>query len=557
LIGFIFPPEQVHLSTLEIVGLSVFLGTVGAWVFQRLRIPQVVAYIVIGVVIGRSGMGLIGADTIKGLEPFNLFALGIIGFLIGGELRQDVLRKHGKKFLVILLAEGMGAFVAVGLLVGAVCWLTTGNLPLAVALGLVLGAISSATAPAATVNVLWEFKTRGPLSRAVFAMVALDDGLALVLYSIAAAVATGLTGQGEGGLVVELAQVARELLGGAALGVGAGLVLNLALRHTGDREMWLTFVIGTLALVIGVGHELGVDTILSAMALGATIANWAPQRSKQAFSLVEAFAPPIFVLFFVSVGAQMNLRGMAGWMWALAGVYVIGRTAGKMVGATLGARLSGAADTVRKYLGLCLFSQAGVAVGLSVAASHRFAGETGTAIIMIIGLTTFLVQIIGPPCVRLAVKKAGEIGMNVTEEDLLASYSARDVIARHAPSFSPDTPLEELLRAMAETNHSAYGVVDDQGKLTGVISIQELRRAFMSKDLAKFLVAEDMMEPHTESVSEGTPLAEAIARMRELGVESLPVTSRTDGTLLGILDKQTIDRAVARELKRREELAAD
>jgi len=557
LIVAISSPGMTHLPMLVIIGLAVFLGTVGARVFQMLRIPQVVAYILIGVVIGRTGLKLIGADIVNSLEPLNFFALGIIGFLIGGELRRETFRKHGRRFIGILLAEGLGAFFGVGSLVGVVSWLVTGNLELSLALAVVLGAISSATAPAGTVNVLWEYKTRGPLTRTVFAIVALDDALALMLYSTAAVVATRLTGQGHGGVVWALEMAGRELVGGAALGLGAALVLVLVLRYTREREMWLTFIIGTLALVIGIGRALGVNTILSAMVLGATIANMVPQRSRQAFSVVESFAPPIFVLFFVLVGAQMNIRGMAAWMWALAGVYVLGRTAGKMIGAYLGARWTSAAETVQKNLGLCLFSQAGVAVGLSISASHRFPGGMGAAIILIVGMTTFLVQIFGPPCVRLAVKKAGEVGMNATEEDLLASYRVGDMITEPEPRFRPDAPLDDLLKTMAETDRDAFGVVDEEDRLIGVISIQELRRAFMSADLAKFLVAEDMMQPHPETAPEDMPLAEAVVRMRELGLDSLPVTSRDGGKLMGVLGKQTIDRAVAREMRRREQLAAD
>jgi CBS domain-containing protein len=253
----------------------------------------------------------------------------------------------------------------------------------------------------------------------------------------------------------------------------------------------------------------------------------------------------------------MNVHGMTGWMWALAVVYVIGRTGGKMLGATFGARLSKAEPAIRKYLGLCLFSQAGVAVGLSILASHRFPGDIGNAIIMIVGITTFLVQVIGPPCVRQAARRSGEAGMNVTEEDLMASYRVGDIVSEAAPRFTPDTPVEVLLQTMAETNESAYGVVDKEGTLMGVISIEELRRTFMSRDLARFLVAEDMMQPYAETVTEDTPVGEAVRRMRELGVDSLSVTSREDGKLIGVLGKQAIDRAVAQELKRREQLSGD
>ena len=168
------------LPILLVIGFAIFVGSIGARVFQRLHVPQVVGYIVIGVLAGRSGLRLIDDRTIQALLPFNAFALGLMGFMIGGELRGEVFRKYGRQFFKILLAERMWAFVTVGLLVGTTAALVTGDVITSVALGLMFGALSSATAPAATVNVLWEYKTRGVLTTAVFAVVALDDALAKI-----------------------------------------------------------------------------------------------------------------------------------------------------------------------------------------------------------------------------------------------------------------------------------------------------------------------------------------------------------------------------------------
>jgi Kef-type K+ transport system membrane component KefB/CBS domain-containing protein len=544
------------LSALAVIGLAVLLGTVGGRIFEKLKIPQVVGNIVIGLILSESVLGLISRETIRDLEPFNYFALSVIGFLIGGELHRDVFKKHGRRFLIILLSEGMGAFLAVGLLVGWVTWMITGQISLAIALGSVLGAISSATAPAATVNVLWEYKTGGPLTTTVFAIVAMDDALALILFSIAAGVATMLTGQGTGGIAASLGRVGWELLGGAAFGVATGFLLNLGLKRAQDRDSSLAFTIGALAFVTGLGRMLEIDTILASMALGFTIVNLAPRRSDRSFKTVEEFAPPIFVLFFVSVGAQINFGGMAGWMWVLALVYVTARTIGKLAGANIGARLGKVAPSVRKYLGLCLFSQAGVAVGLSISASHRFSGDLGTAVIMIIALTTFIVQIIGPPSVKMAVKKAGEVGMKLTEDDLISSYRVADMVKRTRDRFLPDTSLDKILDEIAGADDIAYPIVDEDGTLMGVVSFAELRRSFMSRDLRRFLVAYDMMVPPAATVSEDTPLADALALMKKLDVEFLPVVTGDDsGKLVGMLEQREINRAISKEIMRRYRVA--
>ena len=508
--------------------------------------------------LGQSVLGLIGRETIQSLEPFNFFALSVIGFLIGGELHRDVFRKHGLRFITILLSEGLAAFIIVGILVSWASWMITGNLAAAIALGSVLGAISSATAPAATVNVLWETKAGGPLTTTVFAIVAMDDALALILFSITAGIATMLTGRGTEGIAGSLGHVGWELIGGAALGISVGFILNLVLRRAKDRDSSLAFIIGALALITGIGRMMKVDTILAAMVLGFTIVNLAPRRSDKAFKIVEEFAPPIFVLFFVAVGAQLNIGGMAGWMWIIAFVYVAGRVAGKYIGANIGAKLGRAAPSVRKYLGLCLFSQAGVAVGLSISASHRFSDDMGPAIIMIIALTTFIAQIFGPPSVKYAVKKAGEAGMRITESDLVESYSVADMVNRDTKTFLPDTPLGTVLTEIAESSESAYPVVDRTGRLLGIVSLNELRRSFMSLELNEFLVVYDMMEQPVASVTEETPLSEAVSLMKKLDTGFLPVIrAGSKDELVGMIEQKEVQRAISHEILRRRRVAEE
>ncbi len=548
------------MPMLLVIGLAVFLGTVGAKIFRWLHIPQVVGYIAIGVAVGRTGLNIIDESLLESLDPFNFFALGVIGFMIGGELRGDVFRKYGRQFLCILVGEGIGAFVVVGLLVGGGVYLLRGDLNTAVALGLLFGAISAATAPAATVNVLWEYKTRGPLTRTVFAIVAMDDALALVLYSVAASVAANLVGHGSGGFLTTIGRAGYELVGGAGLGVVAGLGLNLVLRRARDHDGVLAFIIGAVALVVGVGVLIKVDTILASMALGMVLVNLAPRRSDRAFKIVERFAPPLYVLFFVIVGAHLHLQGMPGWMWVLAVPYVVGRTAGKIVGSNLGGRLGKAGQPVCKYLGLCLFCQGGVAVRLPIMASKRFPGDMsdiGVAIITLIAVTTLVVEILGPPCVKYAVKAAGEVGLNVTEEDLMQSYTVGEMTDRSAPTFAESTSLAEIMRTIVETDATAYPVTDTDGGLTGVITFQELKRSFGAEGLTLWLVAYDVMQPVPDRVTEDTPLVEAMTRMREQDLEYLPVVvSGDDGErLVGMLEQRAVNRKVGQEILRRRQQA--
>ncbi len=556
-----FAAERVtHLPILLVIGFAIFAGTVGARLFQRLHIPRVVGYITIGLLAGQSGLRWIDADTIKILEPFNSFALGVIGFMVGGELHRDVFRKYGRQFFAILLAEGLGAFILVSLLVGAVTWLITGNLVASLALGIVFGAISSATAPAATVNVLWEYRTRGPLTTSVYTIVALDDGLALILYSTMAGIAGKLLGQDDGSLLGTLGHAAYELIGAAVLGVGTGLVLNFLLRRARQSDSSLALAIGAVALLMGAARVAGVDIILAAMALGVTLTNLAPRQSNEAFKIVSGFAPPIYVLFFVIAGAHINVAQMPAWMWGLAGAYLIGRTAGKIAGVHLGARLTGAAMVLRKYLGLCLFCQGGVAVGLAWQASGRFPEfqgiHIGSAIMLIIAVTTFVVETLGPSAVKYAVKKAGEVGLNVTEDDLIASYSAGDVMNRRAPRFHKDDTLGHILTTIAESDANCFPVVDADGKPIGVITLDELKKSLSARGMDDWLVAADLMQPADEIVTANTPLGDALARMRGQQLDFLLVVCDEEPSpLAGMLELRAVDRTLSQEILRRRKLA--
>ncbi|NQU38965.1 MAG: cation:proton antiporter [Lentisphaerae bacterium] len=551
-----------HLPILLIIGSAILAGSLGGRLFQMLRIPQVVGYIAIGVLVGKSGLHLLGDREIEGLLPFNFFALGIIGFLIGGELHRNVFKRHGRQLVRILLGESLVSFVVVGCLVSVASYLFTGNGPLSISFGLILGAISSATAPAATVDVLWEYKTRGMLTTTVLAIVALDDALALLLYSVAASITTVLTGEGETSFLSGLVHTAYELGGAVVLGVLAGLLLNQLIRKTHDKGKTLTSIIGILALVIGLSRLLETDLILAAMTFGMTLINLAPHRSRDTFGIIEKFSPPIYTLFFVFVGARLSISGMSGWMWTIAAVYVVGRTMGKLLGANLGARWAGATESVRKYLGLCLFSQAGVAIGLSILASMRFGDQSiggvslGNAIIMIVTATTFLVQVIGPPSVKYAVTKAGERGLNVTEEDLLESYTVSDVMDLKAPAFPAQARVSEVFRSIPDCDSMSFCVLDDAKAVIGIVTMDELKQCLADPSMAGWVVVFDLMRPAPDKLLPGDRLPDAMRHMQETGLSCLPVVTDDEAAAyVGMIEMQAVTRKVTQEVLRRRGIA--
>jgi len=394
------------MNILLLLGIIVVAGLLFGRLFEKFGIPQVVGYIVAGVLLGESVSHLISAKTLDNLAPLTQLALAFIGFMVGGELKQSVFKKYGKQFFIILFSEGLLAMLVVTTLV--IIW--TGN----VALGILLGALCSATAPAATVDVLWEYHSRGPLTTTILAIVALDDGLALILYGFAFSFANVLMVGGKLNFNIMVLQPLAEIFGSLLLGGLIGLLLDRAVRLVKIVDDKLVLSIGAVLLASGGAVYFDLSLILTNMAVGVVLTNLHPDRNERNFEIVKAFVPPIYIIFFIFVGARLQL-GLLPSMGVLGVLYVVGRSGGKWLGAYLGARFSAAPAAVQKYLGFALFSQAGVAIGLALDIYQHFqtfggAGAAlGHAVINIIAATTLLVQIIGPPSVKFAISRAGEI----------------------------------------------------------------------------------------------------------------------------------------------------
>jgi Kef-type K+ transport system membrane component KefB/CBS domain-containing protein len=546
-------------GVLFVLGLAVFGGILGAWLFQRLRIPQVVGYIAIGLLIGESGLRIVTVADVATMHSLSLFALGIIGFLVGGELQAESFRKYGRQFTAIFLGEGLAAFALVGVSVGLLVHAIAHNVEAALAAGIVFGAIASATDPASTIDVLWEYRSRGVLTTALIAIVALDDALAMTLYGLGTSLAQILT-HGASSLSHAAIGIVVELAGAVALGLVAGVLLNFILRRSHQRERSLAIAIGGILLVIGFAAASNMDVILATMTLGVTLVNLAPRRSKELFDIVRSFSTPIYVLFFVLVGARLGIASMPVWIWALSAVYVLARSVGKMAGAYYGARISGAAETVRKYSGLGLFAQGGVAVGLSIMASQRLGGVmvTGTMplgdmVVFGVTATTLIVQIIGPPAVKMAIRLGGEIGRNITADDVIASWRVRDVMSKDLAPVAGTAPLREVFQLFSQHDYLVYPVVAADGRMAGIISLENLKHALMDQNVWEWVVAHDVMTPPIDKVTASTPLESAMDLMNQLHLEQIPVVDDETGQQpLGLLDMRTARILVEEEVIRRQ-----
>ncbi len=554
-----------YLNLALLFGLVIFGGAFGARLFQRFRIPQVVGCIIVGITLG-DVLNVITPERIDNLRPFTMFALGIIGFMIGSELRGNIFKKYGKQFFIILFSQGIGAFLLVTIGTSAAMWFAlpvmlegivgTDRLYVSVATGLVFGAIASATAPAATANVLWEYKTRGPLTAVILAIVALDDALALLLYRGAATGAKALMGTADASIFGTTILLLGEIVGAVVLGFLAGVLLYFLLKFVRTEDKILEFALALLLLVVGVSMIPGIDPILPAMVLGITVANLMPRQSQGMFKLVKNFSPPIYISFFVLAGAHMEFGRLGFWMIAMVVVYTLFRATGKIFGSWLGARYSRASASVRKYLGICLLPQAGVAIGLAILAGQQFNTDLGKTIIMVVMTATFFMEIIGPMLVKVGVEKAGEVGMNVTEEDLIAVYTVADVMDTKMPIISTGSSLSEVIKVVSDTESFYYPVVDSDKKLIGAITLDDIRNTFATQDLNDWLVALDIAEPIIAKATPNMALSDALEQTKQLDLEHLPVVlSGENDELVGVLSCHGVRRSLAAEVLSRQQKA--
>jgi Kef-type K+ transport system membrane component KefB len=536
-----------ELNIILLVGIAVFCGTVGARIIQKLRIPQIIGYVLVGVIVGPL-LGVFPPEAVGVMESFNVLALGVIGFLVGGELKREVFLKFGRQVWIILVFEGVTAFLFVGVLTFSVL-IFFSTWQMAVAVSVVFAAICSATDPASTVSVLWEYKSRGPLTAILTAIVALDDALALLLYAVGVSVAGVITRHEQGGLSHALAGLAYHIPVAVLLGGAAGLILIRILKKIDDPEKLLAFTFGTVLLVIGFAIKFDLDVILATMTLGVVLVNVGRKRMASCFNLMQRFSVPIYILFFVFVGALLKFELGNVVTWMLVTAYVIGSVVGKTSGAYLGAVYSKAVKTIRNYLGFCLYPQGGIAVGLLILASQKFDSRTSAEMLLVVIIGAFFLQMVGPLGVKFGARKAGELGLNITEQDLIRTYTVADVMNKTVPVINADMPLSEMIQVVGSTDSPCYPVIYTDSKLAGLVTLKGIRNTFSTQELNEWLIALDIIEPVSDSLRPDVPLADALDEAKRLDAEFLLVTVGDDGEkYLGILDVRAVYRRLSAEV---------
>ncbi|NQY75289.1 MAG: cation:proton antiporter, partial [Candidatus Margulisbacteria bacterium] len=285
------------------------------------------------------------------------------------------------------------------------------NLPLS----LILGSLAAATAPGGTTTVIQEYQTRGPLTSTLFGVIGADDAIAILIFAVNYNISKVLLQQGASLQIYNLlGRVGLEIGGSIVVGIVLGLILSFILPRILDDDVKTILVIGAIFLCGGISQSFHMSMILTTMTMGIVISNIRPHRSRSYFVSINKFAPPIYILFFILVGAKLDVR-LLPTMGLIGLIYIVCRIIGKTTGAWIGGTLSKAPVQVRKYLGFCLWSQAGVAIGLAMAAQQDLSAiseagrQIGLTAINVITATTLIFQLIGPVAAKYGLQKAGEI----------------------------------------------------------------------------------------------------------------------------------------------------
>ena len=395
---------------LFIIGLVVVLSVISAEIQRRVGIPQVLGFILTGLVMGLLFPSIVYTLLIPLLPLVTSVALGFIGFNIGNEIQLDTVRRDAPSLLPVLLAESLGAF----LLVFGIMYLWFHDLVLA----LLLGSLASATAPAATADVIWEYRSRGPVTDALMFILILDDAVAIILTRVALGWVILLLVPTQTHPLFFMVPPLFEIGLSVAIGALAGFILTYVLRRVKDYGRFLLLLVSIIILLIGLAEFLHISDILTCMVFGIVLSNGVPKETHELSYEAEKIFSPVILIFFVLFGAAMvdpAVLGGGAIIFITAGLYVAGRTTAKYLGSRLGARIGGSPPTVARYLGWCLLSQAGVAVGLSVVMSERLAQlgfpHYGMLIVGVIGISTLIFQIFGPLAVKAAIHRAGEANL--------------------------------------------------------------------------------------------------------------------------------------------------
>ena len=412
------------MEVLLSIAVAMFAGLLMSRVVKPLKLPAVTGYLIAGLLIGPFVLGRLGVDglgftsfnAVEAMKPISEVALGFIAFNIGNEFRLSQLRIIGKQATVVAIVQALSATVLVDACLLGLHFLMPDKITVPVAI--TLGAIATATAPAATLMVVNQYKAKGPLVDILLPVVALDDAVGLIVFSVSLGIAKSLQGGTSVSAVNILVNPLLEVFASFAMGAMLGLAFTFVERYFHSRSKRLcvavTFVILAVSLsmleirIPGTQIEFGFSSLLVCMMMATIFCNICP-NSEELMAKTDRWTAPLFVLFFVISGSELDLSVFRDVSAVLIGVvYILARSTGKYFGAAVSTRLTKCQPQVQKWLGITLLPQAGVALGMSITVAEQL-GQDGAIIRSIVLFSVLIYELVGPTLTKMALTKAGEI----------------------------------------------------------------------------------------------------------------------------------------------------
>lgn len=397
-----------------IIGILFLLSLIVIFIAKKYKIPIVVGYVFLGILLSTdiinwipfltSGQKEWYKFTLENIGYVTNIALAFIAFTIGSELSLKIFKKMGISILFIVLLEATAAFTLVFLAIIA--------LGKPIYLGLLLGGIASATAPAATVMVLKEYKAEGQLTSIIMAIVGIDDAIALILFSIVEPIAyTKYYGSETLSFLHSISQPLQEITFSVLIGFSLGYIGQRVITNLEDKTKKIMTLVTNIIFASALAIYFNLSPLITNMVVGFTYRNFAHKNLGIA-DYLETMTTPLYALFFILAGTEIKLSSVAssGFL-ILAFTYLIARMIGKVGGASLGAIIGNAPEKIKKYVGLGLFPQSGVAIALAYIIKKDFASDphVGLLVFNILLFTAALTEVIGPFATKYAVFKAGEV----------------------------------------------------------------------------------------------------------------------------------------------------
>ena len=404
------------------LGIVLVAGLIGGRLARMVKLPEVTGYLLSGLFLGPSLFNLISAADSASFSVISDVALAAIAFSIGSEFLVKDMKKLGRAIVIITLLEVVGAVFAVFFVV----YVLFGQ---PFALSIVIASMSAATAPAATLMVIRQYRASGPLSKAILPVVALDDVFGIIAFGIAISAARltmGSTGQSSPAMFV---QPLIEIIGSLGLGASFGVILLFFAKRAKGEEETLIIVITAIALTTGLSVLLGWSPLLACIMAGAVVFNLLPGPVR-IHNALHHFTPPVYLLFFTLAGASLDLNILSD-VGLLGVAYILARAGGKILGAWLGAKAVKAEDAIRKNLGFALLPQGGISIGLSVIVRQQLP-QYAAPIVAVIMFSVLVFETTGPIFAKIAIKRAGEIG-----------GMDREPVIQPASAPRPDTAFED------------------------------------------------------------------------------------------------------------------